>query len=229
MLFYLIFIAGFILSPYIVYAASATLSWDPSSYQGLAGYKIYYGNESRNYVYPPIDVGKSTQHIVRGLYKDDKYYFAVTAYTYDGVESAFSSEVSSRYEFDGTAILFSRQTADSVCDMQWDTGETINVYLSFSFLRPFLPPQDGFIFETDDDRITCLEGTFTQNDDNTIEAECVGKDPYGIFTLYVLTFEGTGNVLQKDPLSLSAELYSIFNWECPLYVIEMKDLLPVQE
>ena len=219
---------GFILSPHAAYAASITLAWDPSPSENIAGYKIYYGTESRNYSYPPVDVGNVTQCTIRGLDRNKIYYFADTAYTDDGTESPFSPEVSSFNAFAGTAVLASRLTTSNSCDMDWNSGETVNVCFSFNFLAPFLLPH-GFIFEPDDERITCLAGGFTQHDDNNkIEAVCRKKGPFGIFTLYWLTFEGSGNVSQKNPLTMSAEVHSIFNWKCPLYSIEMNALQPVK-
>ena len=222
---------GFILSPHAAYAAKITLAWDPSPDADVTGYKIYYGTESRNYTFTPINAGNVTQYPIPIPFpyrKNKIYYFAVTAYTDDGTESPFSSEVSSFNAFTGTAVLASRLTTSNACDMDWDSGETVNVNLSFNFLGPFLLPH-SFIFKPDDERVTCLPGVFTQHDDNNkIEAVCGKKGPFGIFTLYWLTFEGSGNVSQKNPLSMSAEVHSIFNWKCPLYSIEMNELQPVE-
>ena len=106
--------------------------------------------------------------------------------------------------------------------MQEGFGDSVEVYMSFNYLNP----QGNFIFESEDRRITCQEGTFIQRADSTIEAECVRKGPLGIFTLFTLTFRGTGNISQKNPLAMTVEVYSVFNRECPLYVIEMEGLLP---
>lgn len=78
---------------------SVTLSWNPpqentdgSALTDLAGYKIYYGTESR--VYPTridIDNPGITTYVVENL-NPDTYYFAATAINSDGVESDFSGE-----------------------------------------------------------------------------------------------------------------------------------------
>jgi len=39
-----------------------------------------------------VNVGDSTLAVVDGLVEGQTYYFAVTAYTFDGIESDFSSE-----------------------------------------------------------------------------------------------------------------------------------------
>jgi hypothetical protein len=219
---------GLLLFPHAVYAASITLAWVPGKVQpfaDVAGYKIYYGNESGNYTYPPIDAGNVTSYKINDLDKDKIYYLAVIAYASGGEESNFSREVSTFNKFAGTAQIFSRKMQWNSCEIEEDPSDTVDVYLSFDFL----PAQGGFIFESQDTRFTCNAGTFIQTDDNTIDAECVKKGPLGIITLYRFIFEGVGNVSLKDPLSLRAEVFPVFNQACPVYVIKMEDLLPAQE
>jgi len=221
---------GFVLSPHSVYAASITLAWDasvPSAISGVAGYKIYYGTQSGNYTYPPIDVGNVTSYTINDLDKNEIYYLAVSAYASGGEESEFSTELSTFNKFAGTAQIFSRKMQWGSCEREEGFGDSVEVNLSFNFL----PAQDSFMLESEDTRITCNAGTFIKHDDNTIEAACVKKGPWGV-TRYRFIFEGSGNASQKEPLSLSAEVFevlTVFNQACPVYVIEMKDLLPVQE
>ena len=84
-----------------VQAASVTaqLSWtaptndaNGGSLTGLAGYKVYYGLDSRSYG-APTNVGLTTKAAISGLQVGQTYYFAVTAYDQAGNESAFSGEV----------------------------------------------------------------------------------------------------------------------------------------
>jgi hypothetical protein len=221
--------AGFILSPYAAYSASITLEWVPGQVQPLAdviaGYKIYYGKKTKNYTYPPVDAGNLTSYTVEGLDENEIYYFAVVGYTSGGEESDFSAEVSTFNEFTGTAQIFSRKIQWDSCEIEEDPSDTVAAHLSFNYL----PAQGSFIFEPEDTRITCNAGTFIQRDDNTIEAECVKKGPLGILTRYRFIFDGFGNASLKDPLSLRAEVFTIYNQGCPAYVIEMENLLPVQE
>ena len=77
----------------------ATLSWtapttytDGSPLTDLAGYKIYYGPSSGNYI-ASLDIGNSTSYTINNL-STGTYYFAVTAYDASGYESTFSNEVS---------------------------------------------------------------------------------------------------------------------------------------
>jgi hypothetical protein len=73
-------------------AAQVTITWDPSPEPDVAGYKLYVGAESHLY-HQIIDVGNRTTHTVTNLQDDRPYYFAVTAYTSTGGESAHSREV----------------------------------------------------------------------------------------------------------------------------------------
>lgn len=80
----------------------ATLSWgapttntDGSMLTDLAGYRIHYG-VTRDNLSTIIEVGNSTSYQINNLIAGDTYYFAVTAYTTTGVESAYSNEVSKR-------------------------------------------------------------------------------------------------------------------------------------
>ena len=78
---------------------SATLSWvtrtqneDGSQLTDLAGYKIYYGNESGNYPTSiQIDNPGIATYVVENL-TPNTYYFVSTAFNSNAVESAFSNE-----------------------------------------------------------------------------------------------------------------------------------------
>ena len=81
--------------------SSATLSWTPptqneddSPLTDLAGYKIYYGNESGNYQTSiQIDNPGITIYVVENL-TPNTYYFVMTAINSSGVESRYSNEAS---------------------------------------------------------------------------------------------------------------------------------------
>jgi fibronectin type 3 domain-containing protein len=74
---------------------AATLSWDASGRADLAGHKIYRATAPGAYGAPiaavPVNV---TDYTVTGLEAGTTYFFSVTAYNADGVESSFSNEVS---------------------------------------------------------------------------------------------------------------------------------------
>ena len=94
-----LFLTGFLLlvstlfaSP-ALHAAEVTLAWDQNTEPDVAGYKVYYGLESRNYDYV-MDVGDTTSCVVTGLELGRTYYFAATAVNTANLESDFSNEVS---------------------------------------------------------------------------------------------------------------------------------------
>ncbi len=80
---------------------SPTLSWTPPTQNSdgswltdLAGYKIYYGNESGNYhTSIQIDNPGIASYFVEYL-TPNTYYFVITAINSSGVESNFSNEAS---------------------------------------------------------------------------------------------------------------------------------------
>jgi hypothetical protein len=78
-----------------VQAHQATLTWDANTESTVIGYRLHYGQTSGNYT-SSIDVGLQTTYTVSNL-EDGTYYFAVTAYDVDGMESAVFEEVSKNF------------------------------------------------------------------------------------------------------------------------------------
>ncbi len=87
----------------IVPASDLTLEWDPSVSPNIAGYKVYVGNAPRTYG-NPITIGNQTWYTLFGLIPG-RYYFSVTAFNMDGVESDFSNEVFADISENGTVKL----------------------------------------------------------------------------------------------------------------------------
>jgi hypothetical protein len=81
-------------------AAHLDLAWDANTEPELAGYRVYYGTASREYV-DFADVGNTTTYLLDGLLEGVTYYIAMTAYDVYGNESDFSDEVSSDTAGDG--------------------------------------------------------------------------------------------------------------------------------
>jgi hypothetical protein len=107
------------------YAGDVTLQWDPNPETDLAGYKIYYGTASRSYS-APVTIGLQSSYTLSGL-ASGTYYFAVTAFNRDGLESAFSNEVSTTVSGTGTSV-----TCDVNGDNERDVADVqllINVLL----------------------------------------------------------------------------------------------------
>jgi hypothetical protein len=75
-------------------AGTVTLVWDPSSGTNvIANYKIYYGTGSRTYT-NGTSAGTATTLSVFNLVEGKTYYFAATAVDAYGLESDYSTEVS---------------------------------------------------------------------------------------------------------------------------------------
>ena len=74
-------------------APDVSLVWDPSPDATVVGYRLHSGTASGIYT-EHLDVGAQTSTAVTGLVRGDTYYFAVTAYTADGIESDPSNEIS---------------------------------------------------------------------------------------------------------------------------------------
>jgi hypothetical protein len=81
------------LLPKVAHTADVTLTWDANTEPDLAGYRIYHGTGSG--VYPNVsDVGNTTTATISNLTAGQTYYFAVTAYDTEGLESGYSNQVS---------------------------------------------------------------------------------------------------------------------------------------
>lgn len=68
------------------------IAWDPNTEEDLAGYRIWYGTDSRNYL-EVITIGLETTYTLTGLIPGQRYCIAVTAFDLEGNESAYSDEV----------------------------------------------------------------------------------------------------------------------------------------
>jgi Bacterial Ig domain len=75
-------------------AWAVTLQWTGVSYGEPVGYRLYYGPSSGHYDVV-VDTGPAISASIGGLTVGQTYYFAATAYgTVNGLESAYSNEVS---------------------------------------------------------------------------------------------------------------------------------------
>ena len=71
---------------------SVDMIWNPSPDVDVAGYRLHYGNASRQYS-TVVDMGRQTTATVSGLLDGAPYFFAVTAYATNRGESGFSNEI----------------------------------------------------------------------------------------------------------------------------------------
>jgi hypothetical protein len=82
-------------------ATAPTLEWDPNPEPTVVGYNVYIGTSSGNYT-QVVDVGATTSLPLTNLSAAVTYYFAVTAYDTQRLESPFSDEVWYTPRVDGT-------------------------------------------------------------------------------------------------------------------------------
>jgi hypothetical protein len=73
-----------------------TIGWDAEADTNVAGYRVYYGTQSHNYS-SVVDVGTNTAATVLNLDMTTNYFFVVTSYTTDGIESVPSDELVFNY------------------------------------------------------------------------------------------------------------------------------------
>ena len=72
-------------------AQNVTLAWDASPSASIAGYRVYYGTNSRAYGFVTNAGLVQTQRVT--LPHSGRWFFAATAYDTIGLESDFSDEV----------------------------------------------------------------------------------------------------------------------------------------
>jgi hypothetical protein len=83
---------AFFLATVSSFAASVTLAWDPNAEPDVTGYRVYYGTSSGVYT-QSLDAGSATTIAIPNLLDGTTYYFAVTAYNTEALESAWSNEI----------------------------------------------------------------------------------------------------------------------------------------
>lgn len=74
-------------------AQSVTLAWNANTETNLAGYRLYWGTGTRTYGNLKNVPAPATTTTITNLQVGRTYFFAVTAYTDDGMESDYSDEV----------------------------------------------------------------------------------------------------------------------------------------
>lgn len=83
-------------------AVDINLTWRTVEDTDLAGYKVYYGYDSRRYNRVKMVMAPDTSVTLHGLLKGRIYYFAVTAYDTVGNESRYSNELEELIEWSTT-------------------------------------------------------------------------------------------------------------------------------
>jgi hypothetical protein len=83
--------------------STVALAWDANAEPDLAGYRVHYGTASGNYI-NVLDVGNQPTATISGLTGQGTFYFIVTAYNIDGIESLPSNELSFTPTETGTLV-----------------------------------------------------------------------------------------------------------------------------
>jgi len=73
-------------------AQQVTLAWDASASTNVAGYRLYYGTNTRSYQFVTNSGLALTQSVA--LPRRGRWFIAATAYDTNGLESDFNNEVS---------------------------------------------------------------------------------------------------------------------------------------
>ncbi len=114
---------------------------DPSASANVAGYNVYYGFASGDCT-NQICVGAAAGATFSGLNPGTTYYFAVTAYTFSGLESAPSSQVSYTMPPPPPAALTPVTSAGQfVSSVIGPSGQTLPTHSQVSCALP--PPSPG--------------------------------------------------------------------------------------
>jgi PKD repeat protein len=90
-------------------AGQANVAWDANPDTQVAGYYLYYGQNSGSYT-GKIDVGNKTNYSVSNLTEGKTYYFAATAYDLARTESGYSNEANSTINYTAPAANFTAST-----------------------------------------------------------------------------------------------------------------------
>lgn len=123
-------------------AAAATLTWDANTETNLVGYRLYYGTSSGNYT-ASINVGNLTSTTIENLQSGTTYYFAVTAFNSDNLESQPSNEATFTLPpepADPPAVTASARLANGSFQftIKGQVGQSLNIYYS-SDLQEWTP------------------------------------------------------------------------------------------
>jgi hypothetical protein len=101
-------------------AGDVRLAWDPpAAGANLAGYRIHWGQSSKNYQ-ATKEVGKGVTSVtITNLSAGNTYYFVATAFDSAGNESDYSNEVSTTVPLDNVVVL----PVEAVTASSWDNPQ----------------------------------------------------------------------------------------------------------
>src|SRR5262245_24686845 len=135
-------------------ADSIVLAWDSNSEPDIAGYTVYYGESTGSYI-NSTNLGLVTTNLVEGLTPGLTYFFAVTAYNTNGLESDFSNEVSYQVPTNSPLALlglplqltFNKNTSAQLPFTVRGAGSGSNLILRVTTSNPLLLPTKRLFFQ----------------------------------------------------------------------------------
>lgn len=107
------------------HAFDVNLEWQANTDKDLAGYKLYSGNKSREYIIS-IDVGDIPNFTITGLLERTTTYFSVKSYDTSGKESLFSDEivkVIGNFPPEVPLNFMGRNNDDDIEVLTWDANQ----------------------------------------------------------------------------------------------------------
>ncbi len=124
---------GHALSASLPVPYNVTVAWNPSPSQGVVGYRLYYGAVSRGYTNSLV-TGNVATFPVSGLLSGVTYYFAITAVDAQGLESAFSNEISYSQGIPGAQLQIRAGSGGQfVVTVAGRVGHTFNIEATQDF------------------------------------------------------------------------------------------------
>ncbi|HEY0548457.1 MAG TPA: fibronectin type III domain-containing protein [Verrucomicrobiae bacterium] len=143
-------VIAFITHARTLYANSdPRLEWDPSLDPNVAGYRVYNGEESRNYTHV-VDVGLQTGVPLTNLSAGITHYLAVTAYDVNQIESPLSDEIWYTPRVDGinnALIPFTFTTSADLTTVQFNghIGQQCRVVASSNMIEWHAVHAESFV------------------------------------------------------------------------------------
>jgi hypothetical protein len=178
-------------------ASTVTLAWDPSPGTNIAGYNIYYGGATRDYT-NTITVLNTNEVQVTNLVSGTTYFFAATAFDFQGLESDYSDEVS-------TALGISNQppAISAISNMIVTLGSPIPP-IPFTISDAETPPdQLALSFKSDNETLISTNG-ISSNGSGADRTLALSPNPAvaGSATITVTVNDGTNTATSAFQLTV---------------------------
>lgn len=187
------------------------IGWHGNKEPDLAGYRLYFGNESGRY-HTTIDVGLTNAFELR-LTIGTEYFFALTAYDKAGNESGYSDEV---------AFYCEPSVSVEACDLDSSTVNDMGDWLLFQRAMNSQAGDDRYLAGADfdnDGRVTSADELLSQEHCNQywvkttpVKGELFKvkvfvqnpRDFYGLLSVMNFDYDNTQFLINPDGASVSS-------------------------